>query len=73
MMPLGKGLQGRSPVKIFSRSGVQQMDNGIRLPLDVAWQVGALGQILQQPIGLFVGAAGTGNPPGTPEWRGAEV
>ena len=52
-----KHLQGRRPVKTFSRSGIQPMSNGIQLTLGVTRQVRSLRQILpQKPIGVFVGA-----------------
>lgn len=53
---LSKDLQGRGPLKTFSRSGVQPVGDGSQLVLRVPRQVRARGQILaQEAIGIFIG------------------
>jgi hypothetical protein len=49
---------GRGTGETFPRARVQPMGNGVQVPLGVARQVRALGQVrAQQPVCVFIGAA----------------
>lgn len=49
---------GRRNVETFARACVQPIGDGVRLPLGVARQIGALRQVLtEQAIRVFIGAA----------------
>ena len=58
MAQLRIDFQGRGKVETFLRARVQPMGDGVQVPLGVARQVRALGQVLaQQPVRVFIGAA----------------